>query len=127
MVRGVSYFRSFRKTNNSSGDRVTSSDTDESCLTDSELGSSGSEPSVSTGGHSNVEFTSKTELGSSLSSETQFDSGQKGWFSKKRKWFSAKPTKRKVEPFIDKTIQVNADPIAVDNHLSDSTQVHTSM
>ena len=106
MVRGVSY-----KERKSSGKRVTSSDTDESCLTDSD-GASGNE-------------TSQTELGSSLSSETsQVDSGQKSWFSKKRKWFSPRPPRRKVEPLIERTTEVNAEPIAVDNHLSDSTQVH---
>ncbi|KAM5564483.1 hypothetical protein ABKV19_018857 [Rosa sericea] len=112
MVLGIGYFRSFRKTKNerkSSGDRVTSSDTDDSCLTDSD-GSSGNE-------------TSQTELGSSLSSETQLDSGQKSWFSKKRKWFSPRPPRRKVEPLIERTIEVNGDPIAVDNHSSDSTQI----
>ncbi|XP_004291454.1 PREDICTED: uncharacterized protein LOC101310190 [Fragaria vesca subsp. vesca] len=113
MVRGVSYFRSFRKTNKekkSSGERFTSSDTDESCLTDSD-GASGNE-------------TSQTELGSSPSSETsQVDSGQKSWFSKKRKWFSPRPPRRKVEPLIERTTEVNGDPIANDNHLSDSTQV----
>ncbi|XP_050363635.1 uncharacterized protein LOC126782430 isoform X2 [Argentina anserina] len=120
MVRGVSYFRSFRKTNKerkSSGDGITSSDTEESCLTDSDV-SSGNE-------------TSQTELGPSPSSGTQFDSGQRSWFSRKRKWFSPKPPRRKVEPLIETTGKVNAYPIAVENHLSDSTQIigtveHTS-
>lgn len=111
LVRGVSYLRSFRKTNDGRKgheDQVMAcSDWDESSLSD--LGSPRNEL-VSNG--VNVDLNSKAELGSSPNPETRFDSGQKSWFLRKRKWLSGKSPKRKVEPLIEKT-------------RSDSIEVHS--
>lgn len=127
LLRGVSYSRSFRKTSNNErkghGDRVmTSSDWDESSLLSDSEGSS-PENELSSNGVS-AELSSKPELGSSPSCLIRFDSGQKSWFLRKRKWLSGKPPRRrKVEPYAEKTSKANALQISADNNLGDSIQV----
>ncbi|KAI5355112.1 hypothetical protein L3X38_008007 [Prunus dulcis] len=126
LLRGVSYSRSFRKTSNNErkghGDRVmTSSDWDESSLLSDSEGSS-PENELSSNGVS-AELSSKPELGSSPSCLIRFDSGQKSWFLRKRKWLSGKPPRRrKVEPYAEKTSKANALQISADNNLGDSIQ-----
>lgn len=126
LLRGVSYARRFRKTSNNErkghGDRVmTYSDWDQSSLSDSE----GSSPEIELSSNGvSAELSSKPELGLSPSYLIQFDSGQKSWFLRKRKWLSGKPPRRReVEPFVKKTSKANALQISANNNLGDSIQV----
>ncbi|KAM1134502.1 hypothetical protein ACFX19_044320 [Malus domestica] len=118
LTRRVSYFRSFRKSSNerkSRGDQVTS-DWHESFLCDSE----GSPGNGLISSDVNADLNSKGESGSFPSHETQFDSGEKSWFLRKRKWLNGRPPRRKVELFVGKTSR------AVDNNLPDSVKESNS-
>ncbi|KAM1177746.1 hypothetical protein ACFX13_017466 [Malus domestica] len=118
LVRRVSYFRSFRKSSDERKSREDRgmSDRDESFLSDSE----GSLGNGLVNGGVNADLSSKGESGSFPSHETESDSGQKSWLSRKRKWLNGRPPRRKVEPFVETTSRDNAVPISVDNNLSDS-------